>query len=117
MIQDVYSLPWGILSILNNETVTISEKIALYELARLTIIPFNSLNIELLYETSRNKGNNYYNEKQFHLAMRSYNICLASSNESNRGIAYANGSAAYLAINSYKDCIESCNLAKKILLA
>lgn len=112
----MYTLPRGILAILGNETVSFSEKIALFELARLTINPINSLNKALLYDTNRNKGNNYNNEKQFLLAIGSYIICLASSNQMNRGIAYANRSAAYLALKLYQDCIESGNLAKEFLL-
>lgn len=116
MIQNVYCLPVGIIAILDNETVTFTQKIALYELAGLTIQPVKSQNKVNLYDDNRIRGNIHYNAKEFQLAIGFYNVCLASSNQWNRGIVFANRSAAYLAIQSYQDCIDSGKLAKEFFL-
>lgn len=96
---------------MNDENVTIAEKVALFDC---TAWPKWRFQNDSLAQERRVTGNECFKNLQFEYAVYSYNECVYYSTSLEfRGIAYANRAAAYLELCYYQDCLDSVLLEKE----
>lgn len=111
--QDIMMLSAEKMTKLNDGTISIADKISLYDCKVWAIFrPLNTYG-----ETARLNGNQFYSNLQYERAIDAYNASLCfNAFPEQRGIAYANRAAAYLALRSFQDCLDSNRLAKEYAL-
>lgn len=65
-------------------------------------------------EKSRNEGNKFYVDRNFHDAIEKYNesLCFAVKGSEAYGMAFANRSAVYFEMKMFEKCLKNIELAK-----